>query len=262
MEMPSYAPFARSYDLEYGALRDDLAFYGDLAERLGGPVLELAIGTGRVAMPIARAGVPVVGIDTCPEMLAVLAEKVAAEPGLDITWDEGDMRSFDLHADGPFPLVICPGRAFLHCVTVEDQLNALACVWHHLEEGGRFAANFFFPDIGLIERFSRGASGWEHGHEYADPGDGHRVLVSHRNHHDPRTQTIHAQLRCEHLSADGDVVRTEIREHLLCWIWPRELEHLLARAGFELEQMAGDYDGTPYPEAAREILFVARKRER
>jgi SAM-dependent methyltransferase len=259
MDEARYAPFARTYDLEYGTFRDDVAHYVDLALRTGGPVLELAVGTGRVALAVAREGIPVVGIDACPEMLAVLRRKLGAEPELPVRAVEADMRSFDVSDRGPFALALCPARAFLHLLTVEDQLGCLASVRRHLRDGGLFAGNLFHPDVGLI---SRGLGGEGAGHaeeEFIDPDSGRRVIVSCRSWYDPPRQHIRTRFRAEEVSAEGEIVETRIRELTLCWIGPRELEHLLARAGFELVSLAGDFAGTPFPEAAEELVWVARK---
>jgi SAM-dependent methyltransferase len=256
---PTYAPFARTYDLEYGRLGEDLPFYTDLARETGGPVLELAIGTGRVSLPIAREGIRVVGLDSSPAMLEVLAGKLEKEPDLPLSWVEGDMRDFDLSEMGPFKLITCPARAFLHLVTIEDQLATLACIRRHLDDDGIFAGNLFFPALSVIQRGYEGPHCWVYGDEYVDPDTGLRVIVSHMNRHDPRTQFIRAQFRHEHMSESGEILETEIREHELSWIWPRELEHLLARAGFRIEALYGDYDRTPFPEASNELLWVARK---
>jgi ubiquinone/menaquinone biosynthesis C-methylase UbiE len=255
----SYAPFARTYDLEYGKLETDLPFYTDLARETGGPVLEMAVGTGRVAIPIAREGLRVFGIDSCPEMLTVLAKKLENEPGLPITWVEADMRDFDLSEMGPFKLITCPARAFLHMVTVEDQLAALSCVRRHLDDDGIFAGNMFFPGLEIIRRGFRGPHSWVYGDEYVDPDTGLRVVISHMNRHDPRTQFIRAQFRHEHMSESGEVVKTEVHTLEMSWIWPRELEHLFARAGLRIETLYGDFDRTPFPEASNEMLWVARK---
>jgi len=257
---PSYTPFARTYDLEYGTMRDDIPFYTDLARETGGPVLELAVGTGRVAIPIAREDIRVFGIDSSPDMLEILAEKLRDEPDLPLSHVEADMRDFDLMEFAPFKLITCPARAFLHMVTVEDQLTTLECIRRHLDDDGIFAGNVFFPGLKTIQRGYRGPHTWVYsGEEYRDPDTGLRVVVSHLNRHDPRTQLIRCQYRHEHMSESGEIIQTEIRQHELSWMWPRELEHLLARAGFRIESLFGDYDRTPFPEASNELLWVTRK---
>src|SRR6266508_3521831 len=123
------------------AARQDVAFYVEEAARTGGPVLELGCGTGRILLPLARAGHTVHGLDSSRHMLARCREKVAAEPAPvrgRITLHEGDVRAFDLGQGAVFPLVIAPFRVFQHMITIDDQLACLAAVARHLAPGGRF----------------------------------------------------------------------------------------------------------------------------
>jgi SAM-dependent methyltransferase len=253
-----YDAFARTYDVEYGKFFDDIPFYVNLAKETGGPALEIAIGTGRVAIPIAREGVSVVGVDSSPAMLERLRRKLEAEPGLAVTAIEGDMRDFDARDHGPFALAYCPARGFLHMLTVEDQLRALENVRSHLAEGGRFTGNIFFPSVSILARGEGPSPAWTIENEYVDPDSGRRVIVSMLNRADTRSQRIHVINRVEQLSEAGEVVRTDVREIVLTYLWPRELEHLLARAGFELEALYGDYRGTPFADGGGELVWVAR----
>jgi ubiquinone/menaquinone biosynthesis C-methylase UbiE len=141
---------AEAYDADMGAEADamnDTPFYLALAREAaarGLAVLELACGTGRVTLPIAREGIEVVGLDSAPAMLDVARRKAAAED-LDVTWIEADMRDFDLGRR--FGLIIIPYRSFLHLLTDADQAACLAAVYRHLIPGGRFALNFFAPPL-------------------------------------------------------------------------------------------------------------------
>jgi ubiquinone/menaquinone biosynthesis C-methylase UbiE len=147
--------FARRYDAEE-APRDcgDVAFYLGLARQAaaaGQPVLELAVGTGRVAVEVARAGIEVSGLDLSPAMLSVARRKAAGLSNLSLV--EGDMADFELGRR--FGLVYIPFRSFLLLTSVEQQRACLACVRRHLEPGGRFALNFFNPDLPLAQAGSR-----------------------------------------------------------------------------------------------------------
>ena len=141
---------ARNYDALYGVMRDpsgDAAFYRALAQESGGPVLELGCGTGRVLLPIAALGIPCVGVDASPAMLAVAArEEPAAEPGA------GGRRAWrrSTSAARRFPLVTCPFRAFQHLLDVDAQLAALANVRRHLAPGGAFAFDIFDPKLAWL----------------------------------------------------------------------------------------------------------------
>ena len=145
---------ARNYDALYGVMRDpsgDAAFYRALAEETGGPVLELGCGTGRVLLPIAALGIPCVGVDASPAMLAALRAK-NPPPNLELV--EGRMETFDLGARR-FGLVTSPFRAFLHLLDVPSQLAALANIRKHLAPGGAFAFDIFDPEAGVDQRARR-----------------------------------------------------------------------------------------------------------
>jgi ubiquinone/menaquinone biosynthesis C-methylase UbiE len=122
---------------------DDVPFYLDLARQAaqrGQAVLELGCGTGRVTIPLALAGIEVVGLDNAPAMLNVARRKAVAA-GADVRWLCGDMRSFRL--DRRFGLVIIPFRSFLHMLTEADQVACLECIHEHLLPEGRLALNLF-----------------------------------------------------------------------------------------------------------------------
>ena len=140
---------ARSYDDLYRTLRDpsgDVAFYVGLAREIGGPVLELGCGTGRVLLPIAATGIACVGLDASPAMLDVLRGK-QPPPNLELV--QGRMETFAL-GDARFRLTISPFRALQHLLDVDSQLAALANVRRHLVAGGAFAFDVFDPKLDRI----------------------------------------------------------------------------------------------------------------
>ena len=141
--MSAYDKIARVYDPWSRGVVEDVPFYVDEAVRSGGPVLELGVGTGRIAVPIAAAGVRVVGVDLSAGMLDVARER-AALAGVEIDLRHGDMR--DPPIDETFPLVICPFRSLLHMETDEDRRLALRAVSARLATGhGRFVFDVFTP---------------------------------------------------------------------------------------------------------------------
>ena len=251
-----YDAFAATYDLETSGATADVDFYRALALEADGPVLELAVGTGRVAVPIAQAGVPVVGLDHSAEMLAIARGK-AASLGLDIELHQVDMRHF--HLGRQFGLVYCPARAFLHLLEPEDHMACLRAVQRHLQPGGRFAVNVFVPSIPLIAAHLSAAPPWELDNEFEDPQTGHRFIVSYALLYEPFQQRVTVRHRYDELDETGRVVRSEYKTYTLCWIWPREFEHLLARCGFDVEALYGDFDGTPFGPDSREQVWVARR---
>jgi SAM-dependent methyltransferase len=142
--------FAEHYEEWSAHMTADVAFYVDLARRADGPLVELAIGNGRVAIPVARAtGRPVIGIDSSPAMLE-LARGNAAEAGVNLDVREGDMR--DLALDEPAALIYCPFRALLHLPTWSDRRRTFERVAASLLPEGRFAWNAFAFDHKVAAR--------------------------------------------------------------------------------------------------------------
>jgi SAM-dependent methyltransferase len=139
---------AKYYDEAYATKQDleDLKFYLDTAKASGGPVLELACGTGRILLPIARQGIPIHGIDSSLPMLSVLRGKLGQElkdvQEL-VSVSHGDIRNF--RSNREYPLVIIPFRPLQHMHTLEDQVAALQTATFHLEPGGSLVFDVFYP---------------------------------------------------------------------------------------------------------------------
>jgi SAM-dependent methyltransferase len=262
-ERDEYADIADLYD-HVPAYRDrtDVDFFVSAARASGGPVLEIGCGTGRVLLPTARAGTPIVGLDASPAMLAVCRRRLEAEPQevrSRVTLRQSDMRAFDLGRQaGGFPLATMPFRPFQQLLTVEDQLACLACVHRHLAPGGRLILDVFNPSFEALAR-SMPTDETPEGAATDLPG-GRRLERTHRIvSHDRPAQVIHAELIYHVIHPDG---RRERRVHAapLRYLFRFEVEHLLARAGFAVERLYGGYDrsafGSTYP---GELVFVAKK---
>jgi SAM-dependent methyltransferase len=238
---------AQSYDALYGVMRDpsgDAGFYRTLAAELGGPVLELGCGTGRVLLPIAALGLPCVGLDASAAMLAELRAK---NPPANVTLVEGRMESFDL--GGPqFRLVTAPFRAFQHMLDVEAQLAALACIRKHLLPGGSFAFDVFDPKLSWLV-----APGDNERHDATFRLNGVETKRWTRVRIDRARQILHLTFRFDPEPPDGGP-RPDIP---LRWFYRYEIEHLLARAGFTQLTFYGGYDRRPWqPEG--DTIVVAR----
>jgi SAM-dependent methyltransferase len=239
--------------------RPDVAFYVDAAQQAGSPVLELGCGTGRVLIPTARAGLEVVGLDASPHMLAVCRNRAQVETEAvqtRIRLVQADMRTFNL--DGQFRLVTIPFRAFQHVLTVGDQLSCLACVRQHLVDGGILILDVFNPSLDVLVNGLTGEAFGEEA-EFSMP-DGRRVVRQHkivsRNRFD---QVTEREIIYDVSHSDG---RTERLVHAfaLRHLFRFEGEHLLARAGFEVEHLYADYEKHPYGSRyPGELVFVARK---
>jgi SAM-dependent methyltransferase len=242
------------YDATAQGVPGDVEFFVELAKEAHGaglPVLELACGTGRVAIPIAREGVRVVGLDVTPAMLDRAREKSANFAN--VCWVEGDMRSFAL--EDRFGLVYIPARSFQHLLTVEDQLSCLRCIHQHLAPGGRLAIDIFNPDIVAIAQWMTSKRGGLQSHVRQREG---AVRWETRAYKTAR-QEVDTTFIDEVLSDEGAVMSRIYRDLKLRYTFRYEMEHLLLRSGFEIEALFGDCFGSAFEDMSPEMIWVARR---
>ncbi|MBI2203391.1 MAG: methyltransferase domain-containing protein [Candidatus Rokubacteria bacterium] len=248
------------YDDYQTGVAGDVPFYVEQARAAGGPVLELGCGTGRILIPVAGAGVKIVGLDISPSMLAVARDKIGKLP-VDvqrrITLHEGDMRDFALGRT--FPLVTIPYRAFLHLLTVEDQRRALACIHRHLDGGGQLVLNVFDPSLPLIvSRIADGGAPRRMG-AFTHAGTGRLVVAWESFVYDLTRQMLDGHFIFDEYDASGLVVEKRYAALTLRWVYRYEMQHLLESAGFAIEALYSDFERTPF-RAGGEQVWVARKR--
>jgi SAM-dependent methyltransferase len=228
--MSSYDPFAPIYDDWSAHMTDDVGFYVELARETDGPLVELAVGSGRVAIPVARGtGRHVLGIDSSPAMLARARERAAAA-GVDLELREGDMRELEL--DEPAALIYVPARSLGHLPTWADRRRVFERVYASLRPGGRFAWNFFVFD----PRIAAANDG-----EWLEQ-NGIRHRIDHAKHDNRVDITLES----------GDAIS-------LWWLNRSEWEGLIETAGFEVEALYGGFDRRPLDETANEFVWVVRK---
>jgi ubiquinone/menaquinone biosynthesis C-methylase UbiE len=239
-------------DLAGTPVEGDIDFYVALARETGGPVLELACGTGRVTFPLARAGLEVVGVDRSAPMLARAMAKLL--PGDRVTLVEGDMAEFRLGRE--FPLALIPFRAFQCLLTVEDQRRCLESVVRHLKRGGTFVVDLFDPKLELCAPDATGPSVRPGG---THPRSGNRVACTVGSRvNDPIRQVLTEVWRLTETDAGGRVVREEDEALSLRWTYRWEMRHLLERHGFEVVAEYSDFRRSP-PAYGREQVWVARR---
>jgi len=239
--------------------RPDVAFFVEAAKESGGPVLEVGCGTGRVLIPTAQAGVEIVGLDLSPHMLEVCRGRLKAESEevrSRVQLVQGDMRQFELSRT--FRLVTLPFRPFQHLTTVEDQLACLGCICRHLAEAGRLILDVFNPSLESLARQNFGEEISEEP-EFSMP-DGRRVIRRHKIvSRDAANQINYVELIYYLTHPNGRQERL-VQAFPMRYLFRFEAEHLLARAGFEVEQLYADYDKSPYgSKYPGELIFVARK---
>jgi SAM-dependent methyltransferase len=257
--MDEYAAIAEFYD-HVGLYRDrpDVDFFVDAALDAGSPILEIGSGTGRVLIPTARAGIAIVGLDSSPSMLAVCRRRLAQEPaavGSRIELVAGDMRAFDLGRS--FTLVTVPFRPFQHLVTTEDQLACLASIRRHLRPGGRLILDLFNPSLEALTRPVGEVSAPDA--EFTLP-DGRRVTRRYRiTARDFAAQVNHVEMLYEIIHPDGREERL-VHAFSMRWLYRFEAEHLLARAGYRVEQVYSGYDRSPFGSRyPGELILVASR---
>src|SRR5712691_5998170 len=224
--------FADRYEEWSADMTADVAFYVELAGQADGPLVELAIGNGRVAIPVAQAtGQRVIGIDSSPPMLGQ-ARARAAEAGVELDLREGDMR--DLALDEPAGLIYCPFRALLHLPAWADRRRTFERVAASLRPGGRFAWNAFAFDHQIAARLD--------GEHQDEP-------VPHTNRYAVGDNRI-------------DITLDDGATSSLWWATKNEWLGLLDISGLELEALYGGFAREPFPDDSREYVFIARHRIR
>lgn len=252
--MPEYDDYSVCYDLVYGSKQEDVPFYLDMAKQTGGPVLELACGTGRVLLPLARAGFEVTGIDISQRMIDKLQAKLDKEPRevqSRVALKCADMR--DYRFSQKFKFVFCAFNSFLHLLTTDDQLACLRSVREYLADDGRLAINVFAPYHDRLARLSETITEVDR-----DPETGRDMVLTNITTRCPESQTMEAW-ECVDRIGDGGTVRRYPAKYTLCWIHNREMHLLLRLAGYEVVAVYGGYDKRPYDYVSGIQLFVAKK---
>lgn len=249
------------YDEHSAGISGDILFYLEEAQASGEPVLELGCGTGRVLLPLAKAGLSVVGVDRSAAMLAVSREKLDAVPPETrerVTLIESDMRDFSLKHT--FPIVLIPYRSFHHLLTVEDQKDCLRCVLDHLEPDGRLIVNLYDPKIEVIAGIlGQDGSTLSKSRELRHPKTGNLILVWRSRQCDPGRQVILDDLLFERFSEDGFLLAKTHFRQLMRYTWRTEMEHLLDLCGFEVDALYGDFQRNPYQPGSEQIWVVRRR---
>jgi len=230
-----YDAIARLYDPWSASVVEDVSFYVDEALAAGGDVVELGVGTGRIAIPTALAGAHVIGVDSSAEMLAVCAERARqAGVGAQLDLRLGDLRRPPV--DERVPLVTCPFRAYLHLRDDEERLQALRAARGLLRPGGRLVFDVFTPSREDVEETD---GRWLE----REPG------IEERADWDLRAQTLTLSVR----GKDGASSMT------LWWIEPERWHSLLAEAGFDVLACYGWFDRRPFAGGEDSVWIAARR---
>ncbi len=238
----------RHYDAQQKDFSVDIPFYLEQSVNYGDPVLELACGTGRVSIPIAKSGFDVTGIDISSGMLNSAAVD-AAEAGAKINFIKGDIRNFEI--DKKFNLVIFPFNSIAHLLDLESVNGCLNSVRKHLLPDGRFIVDFFNPDF---KYFTRDQSVSYPVGAYPDPDTGEKVILTENNFYDRATQINHVKWHYK----IGDRDFSEDLDMRI--FYPRELQALLIHAGFKIEHIYGNFDRAEFNTGSPKQIYVCSVR--
>ena len=240
----------QTYDLECDEVDEEIPLIEQWAQSLGGPLLDIACGTGRTAIRLAARGYQITGVDLVPEMMARGREK-AAEQGVSVEWVQADARDF--HLQRQFPCIYMVGNAFQFFLTRADQEALLAHVLEHLSLGGCFLFETRNPSPGnLLEVF------------HPEPQtftavDGRQLVITEEQRYDPMTQIQHYISHYHWLHPDGQRVE-KTKRTALRYVFPQELEVLLHYNGFQIHRSYGSWQQDPLTAASDEMIYVCQRR--
>lgn len=256
LETPARA-LARLYDLDLVADPGDLDLYLALARRSDGPILELAAGTGRLAVPLAVADHRVTGVDVDPAMLerARIRAAAAGVPAGRLELVEADARSVRLDDAGTFRLAFIALNSILLLPTRADQAQVVRTMAAHLAPGGTAVIDAWLPDADDLARFD-GRVMLEYVRD--DPETGRSVTKTAAAVHDAATQTVVLAVTYDAAAPGGPVTRWQRRDRLRL-VTADELDAFAEAAGLEVETHAGDYDLGPFGPGSDRIVLVARR---
>jgi ubiquinone/menaquinone biosynthesis C-methylase UbiE len=241
---------AQAYDLEEGGYDADYPLTLALARELGSPLLDLACGTGTMAIRMAEQGFEVTGVDIISEMIE-LAQQKAQRQGVSIEWVVADARTF--HLQKQFRFIYMLGNAFQHFLTRADHEALLACVREHLRPEGYFLFETRNPSPrNLFEtRFAEPQ-------KYTMP-DGRQYMLREQQEYDPITQIQHYTFHEHWLTPEGLQEKKKYRGALR-YVFPQEIEALLFYNGFQIRSCYGSWQQEPLTATSRSMIYVCQRR--
>jgi len=245
---------AALYDLVYAEYDDDLALYEQFAARADTPSLELAVGSGRVALHLARSGHRVVGIDASRPMLTRLEAALDDTTRANVRIVEADMRDFDLGET--FDLVYCAFDSFEQMLTNDDAASALRCVARHLSEGGVFVTEL--RTLRSVDWAPTEQTPLSFEWSRDDPATGETIVKLSSMRASPAMQTTTTTLIFDRMASDGSVRRVAFDVTLRVF-GRHEYEALLAQAGLRASRVYGSYDLSPLTDGSDTMIVVAER---
>ncbi|GHO72754.1 methyltransferase [Ktedonobacter sp. SOSP1-85] len=240
----------QTFDLEDEGYYADWPLTKQWARSLGGPLLDLACGTGRIALRMAAEGYQVTGVDIVPEMIERARQK-AIQQGVSIDWVVADARTF--HLQKRFPFIYMLENVFQFFLTREDQEAMLARVREHLEPEGCFLFETRNPTPrNLLEVRHPDPS------KYTLP-DGGQLLTTEEQYYDPMTQIQHYTRQLTFLHPDGQRQEKTLHTNLR-YVFPQEMEALLFYNGFQIRACYGNWQQDPLTATSPAMIYVCQRR--
>lgn len=244
MPAMDYARIADLYD-NYVRVSLDIPFFIEYAEQAQN-VLDLMSGTGRVSIPLARAGANLTCVDSSPEMLAYLRQK-SYQQGVDLQIVQADVTDLDLGRT--FDLVLLPFNSFAEITDPADQRKALNAIRRHIAPGGKFILTLHNPPV----RLQTVGQGLKLRNKLAEPD--RTILLWSEEEYDPASQLVSGMQFVEVYDAAGVLVEKRFVELSFFLHKPAELEELLAQAGFRVMTRFGDYQRRPFEPASSPFVI-------
>ncbi len=249
--------YAETYDVSVPDWPNEIDFYQEMAAKVkqaGGSILELACGTGRVAIRLAHSGVRVVGLDLSTHMLEIARRKSTSLDNL--RWVQGNMQSFQLGET--FGLIIITGNAFQHMNTPEEQMACLECIKRHLRPDAQLVVHVNHDDLtwlgGLV---SQKEHPFEPAGKFIRTSTGHEIQSYRAWSYEPSTQTTTVHARWEELDSSGHMIDFwQTAPARLHCVFRFEMEHLFARVGFKVDALYGDFSRNAFTDNSPDMLWV------
>jgi SAM-dependent methyltransferase len=250
--------YAETYDESVPDWPNEINFYQEMAanaKHAGGSILELACGTGRVAIRLARSGASVVGLDLSPHMLEIARRKSMDLDNL--RWVKGNMQSFQL--DEMFGLIIVTGHAFQHMITPEEQVACLECIKRHLRPSAQLVIHVNHDDLtwlgGLVDQKEHP---FEPDKKFIRAATGREIQPYSAWSYERSTQTAIVHARWEELDSDGHVTDSwQTAPARIHCVFRFEMEHLFARVGFKIDALYGDFSRNAFADNSSNMIWIA-----
>jgi len=240
--------FAELYDAEYADFKEDILFWKKIIA--GKKILEIGIGTGRIAIPLAKAGYQIVGVERSLDMLKILQRKIAEQKIKTIRAVQGDMRNYDLQEKFDFAFI--PFHLFHEALTHRDQERTLLCARQHLKKSGKLGVDLFHFHYDQLEHPD--LLRWDK--VFNDPNTGELWYRFVSNRVDLQAQTIHYLLRYEYTGTPLKVLYCEVAFH---YFMPFEILHLIEKCGFSIITIFGDYQGRAFTTQSQKMIILAQR---